>query len=97
LTGFCSDRLIATLIANPPYLLLEQEVIHSDLQTLYYDLGDIHKPTSQIEEDIEFQIGLIIKLNLGKISNMKTELYSSVWTLKTNISDLHRFCRFAHL
>jgi hypothetical protein len=53
LTGLSSDRLIATFIANPPYLLLEHEVIHNDLQTLHYNLGYMHKPT-QIEENIEF-------------------------------------------
>jgi hypothetical protein len=61
LTGLSLDRLIATLIANPPDLLLEQEVIHSDLQTLQYDLGDMHKPTPHIEEDIGFQKWLIVK------------------------------------
>jgi hypothetical protein len=50
LTGLSSYRLIATLIANPPDLLLEQEVIHSDVQTLHYDLGDIDKPTPRLKK-----------------------------------------------
>ncbi len=52
-----SDRLIASLIANAPELHFEQEVLHGDLPGLHSDLGN---------EDIEFQIGLIVKLNLGK-------------------------------
>jgi hypothetical protein len=66
LTVLSSNRLIATLIANPPDLLLEQEMIHSDVKTMHYDLDDMHKPTSRIEEYIEFQRWLIIKLNRGK-------------------------------
>jgi hypothetical protein len=54
LTGLNSNRLIATLIANPPYLLLEQEVIHNDLKILHYDVDDMHKPTPHIKEDIKF-------------------------------------------
>jgi hypothetical protein len=54
LTGLSSDGLIATLIANPLDLLFEQEVIHSDLKTLHYDMSDMHQPTPQTEEDIEF-------------------------------------------
>jgi hypothetical protein len=84
LTGLSSDRLIATLIANPPNLLLVQEVIYSDVQTLHYDLGDMHKPTPQIEEDIGFQRRLIVKQFLKNLPRLETELYISFWTLETN-------------
>jgi hypothetical protein len=43
-------------------------MLHGDLQRLYYDLGDMHTLTLKIKEDIEFQTGLIIKLNSGKFS-----------------------------
>jgi hypothetical protein len=43
LSEMCSLRLIVTTIANPPELKLGQEVLHGDLQTLHYDLIDIHK------------------------------------------------------
>jgi hypothetical protein len=43
LPEMCSLRLIVTTIANPPELKLGQEVLHGDLQTLHYDLIDIHK------------------------------------------------------
>jgi hypothetical protein len=48
-------------------------VLHGYLQRLDYDLGDMHTLTLKIKEDIEFQIGMNVKLNLGK--------FSEVWTL----------------
>jgi hypothetical protein len=33
---------------------------------LYYYLGDLHSQTLNIKEDIEFQTGLIVKLNSRK-------------------------------
>jgi hypothetical protein len=61
-----SDRLIEILIPNALELHFGQGLIHGDIQRLYYDLGDINTPNPKINEDIEFQIGLIVKLNLGK-------------------------------
>jgi hypothetical protein len=43
-------------------------VLHSDLQRLYYDLGDMHILTLKIKEDIEFQKGINVKLNYEKSS-----------------------------
>jgi hypothetical protein len=43
-------------------------VLHSDLQRLDYDLGDIHILMLKIKEDIEFQRGINVKLNRGKKS-----------------------------
>jgi hypothetical protein len=43
LTEICSNRLIATTIANPPELKFGQDVLHGDLQCLNYDLIDMHK------------------------------------------------------
>jgi hypothetical protein len=73
-----SDRLLAHLIANAPEFQLGQEVFHGDLQGLYYDMGEKNTLTPQIKEDIEFQIGINVKLKSG------IELISCVWTLKTN-------------
>jgi hypothetical protein len=56
------DRLIKILIANPSKLHFAQEVLHYDLQGLYYDLGDMDTLTPQIKEDIEFQRGIDVKL-----------------------------------
>jgi hypothetical protein len=50
------------LIPKAPELHLLQGVLHGDLQRLYYDLGDMNTPTLKIKEDIEFQMGLIVKL-----------------------------------
>jgi hypothetical protein len=61
-----SDRLIEILIANPLELHFGQEMLHCDLQGLDYDLGDMSTLSPQIKEDIEFQIGINVKLNPGK-------------------------------
>jgi hypothetical protein len=48
------DRLVEILIANLSRLHFEQEVLHGDLQILYYDLGDMHTLTLKIKEGIKF-------------------------------------------
>jgi hypothetical protein len=58
-----SDRLIEILIANPSKLHFGQEVLHDDLQRLYYGLGDMNILTIKIKEDIEFQKGINVMLN----------------------------------
>jgi hypothetical protein len=74
-----SDRLIEILIANPSKLDFGQEVLHCDIQGLDYDLGDMHTLTLMIKEDIEFQIGLIVKQKLEENFPMsETKLISSV-------------------
>jgi hypothetical protein len=60
-----SDRLIEILISNAPELHFGQGLLHGDLQTLDYYMGDIYTLTTKIKEDIEFQIGLIVKLKPG--------------------------------
>jgi hypothetical protein len=60
----CSHRLIATNIANLPELNFGQEVLHADQPCLHYDLVDMHKLSPHIDEVMEFQKWLIIKLNL---------------------------------
>jgi hypothetical protein len=62
-----SDRLIEILIANPSKLHSEHEVLHCDLQELYYDLGYMHILTPQIKADIEFKIGINVKLKPRKL------------------------------
>jgi hypothetical protein len=49
-----SDMLIEILSAYPSKLHFGQEVLHGDLQWLYYDLGDMHTLTLKIRENIEF-------------------------------------------
>jgi hypothetical protein len=60
-----------------------QEVLYGDIQRFNHDLGDIHTLTLKIEEDIEFQKGINVKLKPGK-SRLEIESISSVWTLETN-------------
>jgi hypothetical protein len=58
-----SDRLLEILIANPSKLHFGQEVLYGDIQRLDYALSDMHTLTLNIKEDIEFQIGINVKLN----------------------------------
>jgi hypothetical protein len=48
------DKLIKILIANLSKLHFGLDVLHSDLQRLEYNLGDMHTLTLKIKEDIEF-------------------------------------------
>jgi hypothetical protein len=71
LTELWSDRLIATLIANPSKLHFgKKNSLHGDLQRLDYDLGNIHTLNIKIKGDIEFQKGINVKLNHGKFSRL---------------------------
>jgi hypothetical protein len=54
LTELCSISLVATAIANSPEFNCGQGVLHDALQTLHYDLIDMHKLTLKIEEVIAF-------------------------------------------
>jgi hypothetical protein len=55
-------------MANPSKLHFGPEVTYGDLQGLDYDLDDLDILTPQIKEDIEFQKGLVVKLNSRKFS-----------------------------
>jgi hypothetical protein len=46
-------------------------------------MGDRYTLTPKIKDDIEFQTGINVKLKPEK-SRLKTELISSIWTLKIN-------------
>jgi hypothetical protein len=97
LLEICSLRLIGTTTTNPPGLKLGQGVLHDDLQTLHSALVDMHK-LYKIEEVIEFQIRLIIKLNLKK--NPKSGICARIarcGPLKQILPDLNNFFRFAQL
>jgi hypothetical protein len=63
-----SDMLIEILITNLTKLHFERDGLHSDLQRLEYDLGDMHILTLKIKEDIEFQRGINAKVNPKKVS-----------------------------
>jgi hypothetical protein len=76
--------MIAATNAYPLELNFGQEVIHSDLQFLNYDLVDIHKLTPKIQEVMKFQRWLIVKVILEKFPSLKIGLYSSVWSHEIN-------------
>jgi hypothetical protein len=62
-----SENLIEILIPIAPELHFGQVLLHGDLQRLDYDLGDVYTLTLKIKEYIEFQRGVNVKLNSGKI------------------------------
>jgi hypothetical protein len=75
------------IISKAQELHFAQGVLHGDLQRLDYYLGDMDTPTPKIKEDIEFQRAIIVKLLSWKFFlGLRIELYSSIWTLKTNNS-----------
>jgi hypothetical protein len=61
LTKLWLIKLIATAIANPPELNFGRGVLHGALQTLHYDLIDMHMLTPNIQEVIAFPNWLIAK------------------------------------
>jgi hypothetical protein len=52
---------------NPRELKLGQEVLHDGVQPLLFDLVDIHRLTSKIEEVMEFQGGISVTRNMKKV------------------------------
>jgi hypothetical protein len=71
LNGLWLDRLIEILITNPSKLHFGQEVLYGDIQRLEYGLGGMYTLTLKINENIEFQRGISVKLNLGKFQVWK--------------------------
>jgi hypothetical protein len=51
---------------NSPLHKIEQGVLQDVLETLLFDLGDMHKQNLKMEEDIKFEIGLSVKQILEK-------------------------------
>jgi hypothetical protein len=60
------------------------------------ELGDMLTLTPKINEDIEFQKGIIVKLEPGKFPSLKTSGLALFVPLKQILSDLHNFFIFAH-
>jgi hypothetical protein len=54
LSKLCSISLVATAIAHSPELNCGQDLLHGALQSLHYDLIDMHKITPKIQEVIAF-------------------------------------------
>jgi hypothetical protein len=74
-----TDRLLEILIANPSRLHFRQQVLDCDLQGLYYDMGDLHTPYPNIEEDMEFIKVSIVKQKLEEnFPSLGAELYSPI-------------------
>jgi hypothetical protein len=66
LTELYSYRLIATLFPNQTELHFWQGVLYGDQQSLHYHLLNMNKLSPKIQEVMEFQRWLIVKLILKK-------------------------------
>jgi hypothetical protein len=83
LTKLWSIKLIATAIANPPELNFVQGVLHGALQTLHYDIIDMHKLALNIQEVIACPIWLSVKQKSAE-TGLESVLYSPIRALGTN-------------
>jgi hypothetical protein len=83
-------------IINSPLHKIGQGVLQDGLENFLFDLGDMRRSTLKIKEDIEFQRGLIVKLNWRNFSSLEFAMYS-FGLLKQILKDLNKFCRFAQL
>jgi hypothetical protein len=61
-------------------------VFHCILQSLCYNLADVHKITPNIYEVIAFTKWLSVKQILQNVLSLKSVLYSHIWILGTNNS-----------
>jgi hypothetical protein len=69
-----------------------QGVLKDGLQTLLFDLGDMHKQSSNMEEDIEFQTGQRVRFcNLPKVWKIRYPL-ALFEPLKQLFPELQIFC-----
>jgi hypothetical protein len=50
---------------------LGQGALQDDLETLFFNLGDMHRPTLKMEENMEFEIGLSVKQILKILLSLK--------------------------
>jgi hypothetical protein len=69
---------------NPPELKLGQRVLLGSLCPFHSDLVNMHNLTPIVEEVMEFQRGLNVKLILENFASLEISFPSSVWTLETN-------------
>jgi hypothetical protein len=97
LTKLCSISLVATAIANSPELNFGQGVFHYALQTLHYDLIDMHKLTTKIQEVIAFTRWLTDKQIQQKRAVWNLGYIAIFGPLEQLFPQLPILCKFAHL
>jgi hypothetical protein len=71
-------------------------VLHGALQTLHYDLIDMHKLTPKIHEVIAFTRWLSDKQTV-KMCCLESGLHSHIWTLGTIVSPAPNFMQILTL
>jgi hypothetical protein len=96
LTKLYSISLVATAIANLPELNYGQGVFHGALQTLHYDLIDMHKLTLKIQEVIAFTRWLSDK-QTAKMCCLESGLHRHIWTLEKIVSPAINFMQICKL
>jgi hypothetical protein len=91
-----SLRLMVTSNTNPPELKLGHWALHGGLCPLSSDLVKMHNLTPVVEEVMEFQRGLNVKL-ITRAQTWKLVFLAPLGPLKQILSKLHNFCRFSNL
>jgi hypothetical protein len=97
LTELWSIKLVATAITNPTELNFGLGVLHGALQTLHYNLIDMHKLTPKIQEVIAFTMWLSDKQIQRKCGCLESGLYSHIWTLRTIVFSAPNFMQICTL
>jgi hypothetical protein len=77
---------IRNIATNSSGLELGQVVFHCVLQSLCYNLADMHKISPNIHEVIAFTKWLSVEQILRKVLSLKSVLYSHIWNIRTNTS-----------
>jgi hypothetical protein len=86
----CSDKLIATPIANPGELHFEQGIHHYDLQSFLYNMVDMHHLTPNIQE-VMISTKWLTDKQIQRC--LKSGLYCHLWTLERNVSPDIKFMK----
>jgi hypothetical protein len=75
---------MVTSNTNPLELKLRQGILHGGLYPLHSNLVGTHNLTPTVEEVMEFQRGLNVKLILENFLSLEITFPNSVWTVETN-------------
>jgi hypothetical protein len=92
-----SISLVATAIANSPELNCGQGVLHGALQSLHYELIDMHKLTPKIQEVIAFTMWLTDKQIQQKRAVWNVGYKGIFGPLEQLSPQLQILCKFAPL
>jgi hypothetical protein len=88
---------MVTSNTNPPELKLGQGVLHGGIYPLNSGMVNRYNLTPTVEEVMEFQRELNVKIILENFSVWKSVFLAPFEPLEQILSNLHNFCIFAQL